>query len=180
MLSIIIATCDSERPLVPTLAALVAGATAGIVREVIVADGGSRDQTEGVADVAGCRFLASSEPLGARLNAAAKTARGDWLMFLAPGGVPGITWIDEVAAFNDRAGIGIQGAVFAAENTFISAFRRRFLLPVAWQGLIVRKSTYESLGGHRPGSQDPEINLLRRIGRRRLVTLRTTIHFPDI
>ena len=46
MFSIIIATHDSERALVPTLAALVPGATAGIVREVIVADGGSRDETE--------------------------------------------------------------------------------------------------------------------------------------
>ena len=57
MFSIIIATHDSERALVPTLAALVPGATAGIVREVIVADGGSRDETEQVADIAGCRFL---------------------------------------------------------------------------------------------------------------------------
>ena len=85
MFSIIIATHDSERALVPTLAALVPGATAGIVREVIVADGGSRDETEQVADIAGCRFLVSAEPLGARLKAAAATARGDWLMFLRPG-----------------------------------------------------------------------------------------------
>ena len=56
----------------PTLAALVPGATAGIVREVIVADGGSRDDTEQVADIAGCRFLSSVEPLGARLKAAAR------------------------------------------------------------------------------------------------------------
>ncbi|MEA2873185.1 MAG: hypothetical protein QOH67_3161, partial [Hyphomicrobiales bacterium] len=45
MFSVIVATYDSERALVPTLAALVPGATAGIVREVIVADGGSRDET---------------------------------------------------------------------------------------------------------------------------------------
>ena len=69
--SVVIATHDSERALVATLAALVPGATAGIVREVIVADGGSRDDTEQVADIAGCVFLASKEPLGARLNAAA-------------------------------------------------------------------------------------------------------------
>ncbi len=38
MLSVIIPTHDSERPLVHTLVALVPGATAGVVREVIVAD----------------------------------------------------------------------------------------------------------------------------------------------
>ena len=83
MFSIVIATHDSERALVATLAALVPGATAGIVREVIVADGGSKDETEQVADIAGCRFLASKEPLGARLKAAAAGARGTWLMFPA-------------------------------------------------------------------------------------------------
>src|SRR5215471_4704025 len=70
--SIILATRDSERALVPTLAALVPGATAGIVREVIVSDGGSRDRTEDVAEIAGCNFLVSTEPLGARLAAAAR------------------------------------------------------------------------------------------------------------
>src|SRR5687767_3612570 len=99
MFSIVIATSDSERALVPTLAALVPGATAGIVREVIVADGGSRDETEQVADIAGCRFLVSDEPLGARLKAAAATARGEWLMFLRPGVVPGPNWVDEAFAF---------------------------------------------------------------------------------
>ena len=99
MLSVIIPTRDSERALVHTLAALVPGATAGVVREVIVADGGSRDETEQVADIAGCVFLSSGQSLGARLNAAAERARGDWLMFLAPGVVPGPTWIEDTAAF---------------------------------------------------------------------------------
>jgi len=57
MLSVIIATEDSERLLVPTLAALIPGALAGIVREVIVADAGSRDGTAAVADIAGCRVV---------------------------------------------------------------------------------------------------------------------------
>ena len=99
MLSVIIATHDSERALVHTLAALVPGATAGVVREVIVADGGSRDETEQVADIAGCVFLSSGQSLGARLKAAAERARGEWLMFLMPGVVPGPTWIEETAAF---------------------------------------------------------------------------------
>ena len=57
MLSVIIATRESERPLVRTLAALVPGAAAGVVREVIVADGQSRDATVEVADIAGCQVL---------------------------------------------------------------------------------------------------------------------------
>src|ERR1041384_524752 len=104
MLSIIIPTHDSERPLLHTLAALVPGATAGLVREVIVADGGSTDGTAQVADIAGCVLFSSGEPLGARLKAAADGARGKWLMFLRPGAVPGPTCIDETAAFARRYG----------------------------------------------------------------------------
>src|SRR3954463_15616923 len=99
MFSVIIATHDSERPLVHTLSALVPGATAGLVREVIVADGQSTDETEQVAEYAGCAFFSSGEPLGWRLKAAAQRARGEWLMFLGPGVVPGPAWIDDTVAF---------------------------------------------------------------------------------
>jgi hypothetical protein len=178
--SIILATRDSERALVPTLAALVPGATAGIVRDVIVADGGSRDQTQDVADIAGCHFLASAEPLGARLSAAARVARGDWLMFLTPGAVPGHTWIDETIAFADRAHIDVRGAVFADGDSALAGLRRRLFLPRARQGLILRKAVYQQLGGHRADAADPEAALLRRIGRARLTTLRTPVTFSDI
>ena len=66
MLSVVIATHDSERALLPTLAALVAGAAAGVVREVIVADAGSRDATAAIADAAGCRVLTLAQTRGAR------------------------------------------------------------------------------------------------------------------
>ncbi len=103
MLSVVIATHDSERALLPTLAALVAGAAAGVVREVIIADGGSRDATCEIADGAGCRVLTSTQPRGARLKAAADAARGPWLLFLAPGTVPNVTWVDETRRFIEEA-----------------------------------------------------------------------------
>jgi len=172
MLSIIIGTHDSERPLVHTLAALVPGATAGLVREVIVADGGSRDGTEQVADIAGCVFFSSAKPLGTRLNDAAAKARGEWLMFLRPGAVPGVTWIDETLAFLQRNSGG--AASFKCEAAGI--FGRLFTLrPNPDHGLMLAKSFYRELGGHRADTKDPEADLLRRIGRSRLTMLRTAI-----
>ena len=99
----------------PTLAALVPGATAGLLGEVIVADGGSRDATAEVADVAGCRFMASSEPLGMRLKAAAATARTPWLMFLRAGCVLGARLgraADRFIEAADRLGFSACAAVF--------------------------------------------------------------------
>jgi glycosyltransferase involved in cell wall biosynthesis len=175
MLSVVIATNDSERALVATLAALVPGATAGVVREVIVADGCSHDETEQVADIAGCRFFSSAEPLGSRLAAAAARTRSEWLMFLAPGIVPQPGWIDDTIAFvrQDQA----RAAVFLPAPSGIFMRMRRALarLPSAEQGLILRKAFYAELGGHRADAGDPEADLVHRIGRARLTVLRTAI-----
>jgi glycosyltransferase involved in cell wall biosynthesis len=177
MFSVVIATQDSERTLVPTLAALVPGATAGIVRDVIVADGGSRDETAQVADIAGCQFVSSAEPLGARLTAAAKGARGPWLMFLTAGTVPEPTWIDETIRFVETSELRGEphAAVFAAHGGGFARAVRRLTgaLPEPGQGLMISKLVYEELGGHRAAAAEPRNDLLRRIGRRRIATLRS-------
>jgi glycosyltransferase involved in cell wall biosynthesis len=103
MLSAIIATHESERTLVPTLSALVPAVAAGLLREVVVADGGSCDATAEVAEIAGCRFISSTEPLGARLMAAAAAAKSPWLMFLRAGCVPETGWIAAADGFIQSA-----------------------------------------------------------------------------
>jgi glycosyltransferase involved in cell wall biosynthesis len=99
MLSVIIPTRNSDRVLVPTLAALVPGATAGLITEVLVADAGSQDETAAVADIAGCNFAVVEGPLGRRLKAAAALARAPWLMFLRPDTVLDAPWTGEVERF---------------------------------------------------------------------------------
>jgi glycosyltransferase involved in cell wall biosynthesis len=187
VLSVVIATHDSERPLLPTLAALVPGAAAGTVREVIVADAGSHDATAEIADVAGCRLLVSDRPRGARLKAAAATARSGWLLFLMPGVIPDVTWVDETRRFAERTdmqGLALkQTAAFRAgsglsPSLLTEAFNlmRRAVgaRPLPQQGLLVSKRLYDELGGHDENSSEPESDLYRRLGRRRIVLLRTS------
>src|SRR6186713_2052793 len=69
MLSVIIPTEGVEQPAVATLAALVPGAAAGIIREVILVDRGGSGVIERVADVAGCRYLAAEGTRAAALAA---------------------------------------------------------------------------------------------------------------
>jgi glycosyltransferase involved in cell wall biosynthesis len=188
MMSVVIATHDSERLLVPTLAALVPGALSGFVREVIVADGGSSDATATVADVAGCEFVVTTAPLGTRLKAAAAATRSQWLLFLQPGTVPDAIWIDETSRFVQETELGLRADAYAAVFRPSAALggRRPILLealaliaaafgalPRPGQGLLISKRLYERLGGHRADHADPERDLLRRIGRRRLVMLRS-------
>jgi glycosyltransferase involved in cell wall biosynthesis len=186
MLSVIIATDESERPLVATLAALVPGATTGAIREVIVSDKGSRDQTAEVADVAGCRLLVTPAPLAGRLRAAAAVARARWLMFLRPGIAPDVTWIPEVMHFVEQPELAERAAaaVFSRPAevrprlfTRLKGLARRG--PEPEQGLVIPKPLYDSLGGHRDGAADCEADLLRRLGRKRIVVLRTAVAILD-
>jgi glycosyltransferase involved in cell wall biosynthesis len=186
MLSVIIPTSNSERPLVPTLAALVPGATSGIVSEVVLADAGSKDDTAAVADVAGCNIVVLEGPLGRRLKAAAAAARAPWLLFLRPGTVLDAPWTSEVGRFVQQPPRGLQAAVFRRGSGAGSALREAFRLfaaafgaPRPEQGLLISRRFYEALGGHSERSSDPEPELLRRIGRSRSARLSTSAYFPD-
>lgn len=184
MLSAIIATHESERSLVPTLAALVPGAAAGLVAEVVIADAGSRDATAEVADIAGCRFMASSAPIGARLRAAAASTRTPWLLFLQAGTVPQPGWIEAADRFIQATELleGAERAAVFRPPGVTDLMRPGFaeivsLLRVAFgggprpeQGLLIAKRFYEDIGGHQEGA-DAEIALLRRLGRRRIAML---------
>jgi glycosyltransferase involved in cell wall biosynthesis len=193
MLSVVIATQDSERTLVPTLAALVSGAVAGVVREVIVTDAGSHDATTRIAEGAGCRVAISPESRGARLKAATLAARAPWLLFLAPGLVPDATWIDECKRFIEQAELTQTADQRAAGFREVSASFRPMLIEALallhaalgggpHAGLLIAKSLYERLGGHRADAKEPERDLANRLGRRRLVLLRTgaIMASPDI
>jgi glycosyltransferase involved in cell wall biosynthesis len=184
MLSAIIATHESERTLVPTLAALVPGATSGLLGEVIVADAGSSDATAEVADIAGCRFIASTDPLGARLKAAALTTRTPWLLFLRAGCVPEPGWITAADRFMetiDRLDGPMRAAVFrppgAGDLLHPRLSELATLVRVMFgggarpdQGLLIARRFYDEIGGHAHDA-DAEAALLKTVGRRRIAML---------
>src|ERR1700704_4402900 len=99
MLSVIIPTEGAEQPAVATLAALVPGAAAGLVREVLLVEQARSSVIERVADVAGCRFLPFEGSQTAARAAGARQARSPWLMFLHAGAVLDSGWIDETSQF---------------------------------------------------------------------------------
>lgn len=183
MLTAIIATHESERALVPTLAALVPGATAGLIKEAVVADAGSRDATAEVADYAGCRFISSDAPLGSRLKAAAETARTPWLMFLRAGCVPEPGWVGAAERFmavvDDKGKssaavfrpMGVPDLLRPGLAELIGLLRVAVGGgPRPGQGLLIASDLYRQLGGH-PESADAETAMLHRIGRRRIAML---------
>jgi glycosyltransferase involved in cell wall biosynthesis len=189
MLSVIIPTLNSERELVPTLSTLIPGAMSGLIREVVAADGGSTDLTLEIADGAGCAVLASTAPLGARLHAAAAAARSPWLMFLHAGAVLEPSWLDEAGRFindGELSGATRTAAVFrksvSARSRHPAILEALMLLKFGLlgqvrpeQGLLIERQFYKEIGGHREKVADPEADLLVRLGRRRIVMLRSGV-----
>jgi hypothetical protein len=186
MLSVIIPTEGLEQPAVATLAALVPGAAAGVVREVVLVDRSGTGVIERVADVAGCRFLAFEGSHAAALAAGARQARSPWLMFLHAGAVLDSGWIEETTQFiqgvstsgRSRAGIFRYARSPYAEPRLRDRFRsltRMLTGPSADQGLLIAREHYDRLGGYAPDSRRSEARLLRQLGRSSRTLLRSRI-----
>ena len=186
MLSVIIPTDGLEQPAVATLASLVPGAAAGVIREVLLVDRVGNGVIERVADVAGCHFLPFEGTHAAALAAGARQARSPWLMFLHAGAVLDSGWIDETAQFiqrvstsdRPRAGIFRYARSPYAETSLRDGLKfsaRMIAGPSAEQGLLIARDHYERLGGYAPDRRRPEARLLRQLGRSSRTLLRSRI-----
>ena len=185
MLSVIIPTDGMEQPAVATLAALVPGAAAGVIKEVLLVDRAGTDVIEHVADVAGCGYLPFQGSRAAAMAAGARQARSPWLMFLHAGAVLDSGWIEETAQFMQRFSMSERpraGIFRYARSPYSEAGLRdglKFLArlvagPSAEQGLLIAREHYERLGGHADARRS-EARLLRRLGRSSRTLLRSRI-----
>src|SRR5512146_689664 len=82
MISVVIPTLNAERTLQRALAPLVPAAVEGLVREVVVADGGSTDRTLELADDAGGKIVSTEPGRGVQLAAGCAATKSDWLLIL--------------------------------------------------------------------------------------------------
>jgi rSAM/selenodomain-associated transferase 2 len=185
MISVVIPTLNSEAGLAGTLTGLVPAAVDGLIREAIVVDGGSTDRTEAIVDNAGADFVRSAAGRGTQLAVGARRARFPWLLFLHADTVLDPGWEREAAHFMEKVDMGERPPAAAAFRFALddTGFRPRMLermvaarcaalrLPYGDQGLLIPKRLYEEIGGYRPLPLMEDVDLVRRLGRRRLVML---------
>lgn len=186
MISVVIPTLNAEATLGQTLAALVPAAVDGLVREVIVVDGGSRDRTAEIVDHAGANFVRGKGGRGQQLAAGAAQARFPWLLFLHADTALAPGWEREASIFMERIDLEEQPVAAAAFRFALDdeGARPRLLerlvalrcaalrLPYGDQGLLIPKRLYDEVGGYRPLALMEDVELVRRLGRRRTVMLR--------
>lgn len=96
MISVIVPTLDEAEALAASLISLGPAVIEGALREVIVADGGSVDETAEIAEATGARLIAGPADLGPRLGQAVDASRGRWLAFLSPGVRLPEGWVDQI------------------------------------------------------------------------------------
>ncbi|MGJ8546946.1 MAG: TIGR04283 family arsenosugar biosynthesis glycosyltransferase [Sulfitobacter sp.] len=154
-ISIVIPTLNAETGLPRCLEALVEGLEAGMIRELIVSDGGSSDASGAVAQAWGAQVLQGAPSRGGQLRAGCAAAKGEWLFVLHADSVLPRGWTGPVGAHlsSGKAGWGrlrfdrggLRGRIVAGWANLRSAV---FGLPYGDQGLLIPRALYEQVGGY--------------------------------
>ena len=153
-----------------------------LVYDVVIADGGSRDGTAAQAEKAGARVVEAPRGRGSQLRRGAEAATGDWLLFLHADCRLAAGWEDAVRAFVATPGAADRAGYFtlaldddrpaARRLERLVAWRCRALaLPYGDQGLLISRALYDEVGGFAPLPLMEDVDLARRLGRRRLARI---------
>jgi rSAM/selenodomain-associated transferase 2 len=173
-LSIVIPVLDEARGIAATLESLAGVRAAGA--EVVVVDGGSRDETRGIAAKLADQVLDAPRGRAAQMNLGARQSRGDILLFLHADTLlpqdtvslvndalrPGIAW--------GRFDVAIAGGdpLFALVALLMNLRSRWTGIATGDQAIFVRREAFERVGGFAqiPLMEDVALcKALRRISR---------------
>lgn len=145
--------------------------------EIIVVDGGSRDDSLAIAEAAGARLVMAERGRGAQLAAGGEAATGEWILFLHADTRLGPAWREAAQAHIARS---TAPACFrfrlddpAWQARLIErgvALRVRLLgVPYGDQGLLVSRRHYDLAGGYRRLPLMEDVDIARRLGRIRML-----------
>ena len=179
-LSVVIPTFQEGERIGRTLAALTGALTPE--DEILVCDSGSTDGTLEQAREAGARIVTAPRGRGPQTLLGGKAAERDWILFLHADTRPAEGWRAAVGAFASDAANAERAAVFrftldddgpqARRVERLTRWRGRTLgLPYGDQGLLISRATYETIGGHRPYPMMEDVEIVRRLGKRRISEL---------
>lgn len=142
--------------------------------EVIVADGGSADNTVAIAESFGATVVHAQRGRGSQQIAGAVRARGDVLWFLHADSIPApdsLRAIETLLSNAQRVGgnftLHFDGLGSSARAlTLAYPFFRLLGLCYGDSGIFVRRSVYEAVGGFQPYPLFEDVDFVRRVRRK--------------
>lgn len=169
MLSVVIPTLNATRALVATLDSV------NDADEVVVVDGGSSDGTPDLAASLGAKVVHAPRGRGLQLAKGVSIAKGEWLLLLHGDTRLAAGWRKSVPP-QDCAGyfrfmLDSDDPRARRLERLVEWRCRLFALPYGDQGLLIHRDLLQQVGGIRPLPLMEDVDLVRRIGRRRLVPL---------
>lgn len=154
-LSVVMPTLMAQEALRRSLPALTEGLQAGLVRELIVSDGGSTDATLQIAEEAGARIVTGQASRGGQLRRGAELAKGDWFLFLHADCILPEGWSEVVARHLEsggaaafRLGFDVEGFAPALVTGWANLRSKALGLPYGDQALLIARADYEAAGGY--------------------------------
>lgn len=184
MITVVIPTLNPQKRFRLCLSALIPAAMEGIVSKVIVVDGGSTDPfASKITEEAGAIFLSGERGRGNQLRLGAEHAKSRWLLFLHSDTVLEKGWEQEVTDFirvleaeerPDCAGVfrfalDDFGIMPRCLEGLVGLRCLLFRLPFGDQGLLVSKKLYTSIGGFKEIPLMEDVDIIRRLGRQRII-----------
>jgi rSAM/selenodomain-associated transferase 2 len=175
-IDVVIPTLNAAPHLARTLATLDSE------QSIFICDGGSQDDTLAIAQAAGATIVTTEAGRGGQLAAGAAAGHASWLLFLHADTILAPPWADMARRFMTESANADRAGYFrlrfdstdrrARRVERLAAWRCRiFGLPYCDQGLLIARDFYRKLGGFRPLPLMEDVDLVRRIGRHRLVAL---------
>ena len=158
-LSIVIPTLNAGGELPGSLACLMQGVEAGLVRELVVSDGGSTDGTVEMAEEVGAVVIHGAPGRGGQIARGVAASKGDWILILHADTQLGEGWVEATERLMARAAAGAPRAgyfrlrfrakgMMAGVTAGWANLRSRLLgLPYGDQGLVLPRALYEEVGG---------------------------------
>lgn len=178
-LSVVIPTLNAADALPGTAEHLLEGVSSGLIRELVISDGGSTDATLSVARELGARVVEGPPTRGGQIARGTEATNAPWLLLLHADTHLSANWTHAVRAHmkdaHDRAGYfrlrfratGLTPRVVAGGANF----RSRLLgLPYGDQGLLISAELLERIGGVPELPLMEDVALARRL-RGRLVLI---------
>ena len=170
-ISVVIPTLNTAQSIGPTLACLYEGMGQSLLCEVIFADGGSKDDIEGIAKEIGATLITAPKGRGSQLRAGAAAAKGKWVLFIHADTVLSDNWVGAMGNhINTETKAAYCKLKFDADTlpahfiaTCANMRSRLFGLPYGDQTLLISKHLYETSGGYPDIPLMEDVALVRKL-----------------